>query len=87
MIFGDKMRRHRNISLHGHNIEVVDCFTYLGDVFSKNISFLQTKKHAVEHSRKVSFCLYRKNRNLDLPIDCQLKLFDNTVLAVFCVRL
>ena len=35
MIFGDKMRRHRNISVHGHNIEVVDSFTYLGVVFFK----------------------------------------------------
>ena len=76
------MRRYRNISVHGHNTEVVDSFTYLGVVFSKNRSFLQTKKHAVEQSRKALFCLYRKNRNLDLPIDCQLKLFDNTVLPV-----
>ena len=51
-------------------------------VFGKNRSFLQTKKHAVEQSRNVLFCLYRKNRNLDLPIDCQLKLFDNTVLPM-----
>ena len=28
------------------------------------------------------FCLFRKNRNLDLPIDCQIKLFDNTVLPI-----
>ena len=57
MIFGDKTRRHRNISVHGYNIEVVDSFTYLGVVFSKNRSFLQTKKHAVEQSRKTLFCL------------------------------
>jgi len=51
-------------------------------LFSKNRSFLQTKQHAVEQSRKALFCLYRKIRNLDLPIDCQLKLCDNTVLPV-----
>ena len=51
-------------------------------VFGKNRSFLQTKKHGVEQSRNVLFYLYRKNRNLDLPIDCQLKLFDNTVLPM-----
>jgi len=38
----------------------------------------QTKKHVIEQSRKALYCLYRKNKNLDLPIDCQLKLFDNT---------
>ena len=37
MIFGDKMRRHRNISVHGHNIEVVDSFTYLGVFFLQRI--------------------------------------------------
>ena len=35
MIFGDKMRRHRNISVHGHNIKVVDSFTYLGVLFQR----------------------------------------------------
>ena len=28
------------------------------------------------------FCLFRKNRNLDFPIDCQNQLFDNTVLPI-----
>ena len=28
------------------------------------------------------FCLFRKIKNLDLPIDCQIKLFDNTVLPI-----
>ena len=28
------------------------------------------------------FCLYKKIRNLCLPIDCQLKLFDNTSLPI-----
>ena len=27
-------------------------------------------------------CLFRKIRTLDLPIDCQIKLFDNTVLPI-----
>jgi len=31
---------------------------------------------------KLYFVYIEKNRNLDLPIDCQLKLFDNTVLPV-----
>ena len=41
-----------------------------------------TKKHVVEQSRNALFALYRKIRNLDLPIDCQLKLFDNTIVPI-----
>lgn len=41
-----------------------------------------TKKHVVEQARKALFSLYKKIRNLELPIDCQLKLFDNTILPI-----
>ena len=36
----------------------------------------------MDQARKALFGLYRKNRNLDLPIDCQLKLFDNTIVPI-----
>mgnify|MGYP000504208152 FL=1 len=78
MMFGDKMRRHRTISKHGHTIEEVDSFTYLGVVFQR-IDHFQTKKRVIEQSRKALFCSFR---NLDLPIDCQLRLFDN---ALYCI--
>ena len=38
------MRRHRNISLHGHNIEVVDSFTYLGVFFLQRIYHFYKQK-------------------------------------------
>ena len=34
----------------------------------------------MDHARKTLFGLYRKNRNLELPIDCKLKLFDTTIV-------
>ena len=43
MIFGDKMRRHRNISVHVHNIEVVDSFTYLWVFFQRIDHFYKQK--------------------------------------------
>ena len=36
------------------------------------------KTHVVNQARQAMFCLYKKIRNPCLPIDCQLKLFDNT---------
>ena len=38
--------------------------------------------YKLEQARKALFSLYKKIRNLDLSIDCQLKLFDNTVLSI-----
>ena len=50
--------------------------------YQKSRSFYQTKAHIVEQARKTLFGLNRKIRNLELPIDCQLKLFDNTIIPI-----
>ena len=72
VIFGDKSRHQSPISFNDQPLEVVDCFKYLGVVLPKSRSFYQTKKHIVDQARKALFGLYRKIRNLELPIDCQL---------------
>ena len=77
LFFGDRPRRDRNIIVQGQIFEVVETFKYLGVILSKN------RRHVIEQARKALFSLCVKIRNLDLPIDCQLKLFDNTV-APFC---
>lgn len=82
MVFGEKARKNHNVTLNGTRLETVDTFKYLGVLYSKTRSFYQTKRHVVEQARKAMFCLFRKNRNLDLPIDCQLKLFDNMILPI-----
>jgi len=40
------------------------------------------KKHVVNQARKALFGLYTTTRNLELSIECQLKLFDNLVLPI-----
>ena len=40
------------------------------------------RKNASEQARKVMYLLFMKANNLDLPINLQLKLFDNTVLSI-----
>ena len=40
------------------------------------------KKHVVNQARKALFVLYTTTRNLELSIECQLKLFDNLVLPI-----
>ena len=60
------------ISFNDQHLEVVDCLKYQEVVLPKSRSFYQTKKHIVDQARKALFGLYRKIRNLELPIDCQL---------------
>ena len=40
------------------------------------------KKHVVNQARKALFGLYTTTRNLELSIECQLKLFDNLVVPI-----
>ena len=61
---------------------MVEGYRYLGVMFSKTRSFKLAKTHLVEQSRKALFSLYQKIRNLDLPINCQIKLFDNIGLPI-----
>ena len=49
---------------------------------AKTHSFLQMKKPAADQARKGLFGLYQKIRNLELPIDCQLMLFDGMILPI-----
>ena len=65
--FGDKSIHSSLISFNDQPLEVVDCLNYLGVVLPKSRSFYQTKTHIVEQAL---FGLYRKIRNLELPIDC-----------------
>ena len=85
ILIGERTRvvnRKRNIILRNNRIEVLNEFKYLGVILNKNRKFTSMKKHVVEQAKRALFSLYRKIRNLDLSIECQLKLFDNTIVPV-----
>ena len=50
--------------------------------FSKSGSFLYARKHIAAQARKELHILFMRINNLHLPVDLQLKLFDNTVLSI-----
>ena len=83
LVFGDRLGRRRHIAVRNNNFEVVDSFKFLGIMF-----FLKKPKFCkgqISHSRtsqKSLYSLFVKIRNLDLPLDCQIKLFDNTVVPI-----
>ena len=43
LVFGDRPRRMRNITVQNHQFKVVDTFKYLGVLFSKNRRFAKAK--------------------------------------------
>ena len=82
VVFGDRQCRHRYITIYDTRIEVVDTFKFLGVMFSKNRQFTLAKRLSVDQAKKAMFSVYKKIRNLDLPIDWQLKLFDSIIVPI-----
>ena len=50
--------------------------------FQKNRNFHSSIKHDVEQGRKAMNLIYKRIRNLNLPIDLQIKLFDHTITPI-----
>ena len=75
---------NKNLSFHlgGQPTEISKSYKYLGVIFSKSGNFLQARKHIVDQAKKAMNLLFIGSNNLDLPIDLQIKLFDNTVLPI-----
>ncbi|MCG8034442.1 MAG: reverse transcriptase family protein [Candidatus Thiodiazotropha taylori] len=82
IIFGVRRTDHFNFKFGSSTIEIVDNYKYLGTIFSKSGSFLNARKHVTTQAKKAMYLLNIRIKNLDLPIDLQLKLFDNTILPI-----
>ena len=79
MIFGTQQDQRFNFNLGGHQIDICTGFKYIGVIFRRNMHFHQIKKHNVEQARKAITVLFKRIRNLDIPSDLQLYLFDNVI--------
>ena len=82
VIFNSRNNRNFTFNIGGNDILVTDKYKYLGVIFSKSGSFLNMRKHIIEQANKAMYLLFFRANNLDLPIDLQIKLFDNTVLPI-----
>ena len=82
LIFGASKTDNFSFKFGETTLEFVDTYKYLGTVFSKSGSFLNARKHVLEQAKKAMYLLKIRIKNLDLPIDLQLKLFDNTILPI-----
>lgn len=83
MIFSKgKVRNYPEFTYNGSPLEVVSDFRYLGIDFNYNGKFNKCKKHLFNQAQKAMFSLLRKSKNLGLPIDVQLHLFDHMVVPI-----
>ena len=82
MIFGTPQDQRLNFNLACLDIDICTDFKYIGVIFSRNRHFHQTKKQNVEQARKAMHVLFKQIRNLDIPIDLHLYLFDHVILPI-----
>ena len=73
--------RRTDLFKFAFEIEIQDRYKYLGIIFSLSRSFLNVRKHIAEQAKKLFLLLGRTN-SLHLPVDLQLKLFDQTILSI-----
>ena len=80
LIFTKRKRDYDyEFNLYGTNIEIVSSYSYLGILFNYNGNFTIARKKLSEQAQKALYALYRKLRNISIPIDLQLKLFDSLI--------
>ncbi|MEW8548204.1 MAG: reverse transcriptase domain-containing protein, partial [Candidatus Thiodiazotropha sp.] len=82
MIFGTRNDDQFEFRIGESFIAICDEFKYLGVIFSKSRSFYKAMRHNVDQAKKALHLLYKRIRNLHLPIDLQLHLFDHTILPI-----
>jgi hypothetical protein len=68
--------------ISGKSIEIVNSYTYLGTIFNYNENFCSARKKIVDQSQKALFAMYRKIKNITLPVDLQLQLFDTLIVPI-----
>ena len=68
--------------MKGEEIKQADSYTYLGLLFNYNCSFFPARKKLMAQANKALFALNYKIRNVNIPIDLQLKLFDCLITPI-----
>ena len=83
-VFGSNKRNLRNVyfTLNGKDVEIVDKYKYRGIFFTSNCRFIKAQTYLITQASTAMYLLYRRIYNLTLPIDLQLKLFDNTLVPI-----
>ena len=82
LIFGTHNDDSFDFKMGENKIQINNKFKYLGTVFTKSRNFNKAKKHNYDQAKKAMHLLYKRIHNLNLPVDLQLLLFDQTILPI-----
>ena len=82
IIFGSIGNQHFSFKFDDEEIEIAKEFKYLGVLFTKNGRFVQHIKNVSKLANKSMHLLRKRIVNLHLPVDCQMKLFDQTIVPI-----
>lgn len=77
-----KIRNLPKFTFNNIDLEVVFEYKYLGIIFNYNGNFSKAKKLLYDQGTRAMYALITKARNLNLPIDIQLQLFDTLVVPI-----
>ena len=68
--------------MFGEKISQQDDYNYLGLLFNYNCNFYKARKKLADQAQNALYSLYKQIRNIYIPIDLQLKLFDALVYPI-----
>lgn len=77
-----KIAQNVKFMFNDNKLDVCDSYNYLGILFHYNSNLDNTKKKLVQQAQKALYSVYYKIRNINIPIDLQLKIFDTLVRPI-----
>ena len=82
VIFGSRGIPNLNFSYGTHTIEIVDSYKYLGVMFKNTGNFRLALSTIASQAKKALHLLYTRIVNLDLSVNCQILLFNQTIVPI-----
>ena len=82
MVFTKERNINYTFTINGVQLEVVSEYKYLGILFSRSGSFSAAKVYIANQATRAMFSLLKKARDLLLPIDLQIELFQKTIKPI-----
>ena len=82
MVFSRGRTANFIFTINGIQLEVISDIKYLGILFCRSGSFSAAKRYIANQATRAMFSLLKKARDLLLPIDLQIELFQKTVKPI-----